>query len=614
MTTTESEPTVATALKPEVVGDLPADTDTPGAPLPAVPEHAAANAFIEKAAEQALMPGVPGRDEFITLAMTARMLCMSGAAPKEVQNNPYLAFHMAMVGRDLGISPSASLELIDVIPGGNNRPPRLSLSPQLLNGQVERLGLGHIVKAASTIEGCWAIAVAPGGEVDYRCRRSWPDHVDDCGCHGVIGESEFTWDDARMAGLVGPKCNPGQHDQACLAYGGNGPKCNQGYKTYPKRMMWWRAAGFCADDWFPTASMGLYSPEALGAVVDEEGRPIDPSTVKLPDGYEPEPPKAPEAPALADTKVTTDLSRRIYALPADARDLLAAKWTEKDSNDHPYLQPLQRLPERQLKRATALVVHYEERAAKGEWGDWTPPPAPPETDPPNGGSDGDAAKTDEDPAAPVTPADPPAGDGAGDPPPPPVTEHLPGTPEEPTARVGVPQAPDATASESAPNPGNPADCPVCAGTGLLEGETCWGCEGGLSLPPCNFCGSTTHFRHDLGGDVLRCIDQDACWEREQSVEKGEKLGEPPVDVASTDVTQPPADAPVGEGDPDVEPLDCPLCHSSKSKLVFVPNGHGQEGGIWRCQNASACRERVKGKSGVDIARAALGEQAPPSAQ
>ena len=51
------------------------------------------------------MPGVPGRDEFLALALQARMLSMSGAAPKAVRSNPYVVLHVAMVGTRPGCSP-----------------------------------------------------------------------------------------------------------------------------------------------------------------------------------------------------------------------------------------------------------------------------------------------------------------------------------------------------------------------------------------------------------------------------------------------------------------------------------------------------------------------------
>lgn len=230
------------------------------------------DAAVEAAADAAMaMPGVPGRDEFLALAMQARMLSMSGAAPKLVRNNPYVAFHVAMVGRDLGISPSAALNLIDVIDTKNG--PQLSLSPQLLNGQIRRLGLGSIRPVVQERDRCVAAAYGPDGV--------------------LLGETEFTWGDAQDAGLAGPNCQPGQHQettrQRSADRGGGSYKtcgCNQGYRTYPRRMMWWRAAGFCAADYFPEAGMGLYSPEELGAVIDVEGRPVDPATVALPPGYD----------------------------------------------------------------------------------------------------------------------------------------------------------------------------------------------------------------------------------------------------------------------------------------------------------------------------------------
>lgn len=224
---------------------------------------------VEAAADAALaMPGVPGRDEFLALAMQARILSLSGAAPKEVRNNPYVAFHVAMVGRDLGISPTAALNLIDVITTQSG--PQLSLSPQLLNAQIRRLGLGSIRPVVQERDRCIARAFGPDGT--------------------VLGETEFTWEDARDAGLVGPRCQPGEHHETTRQRN-NGSSyktcgCNQGYRTYPKRMMWWRAAGFCAADYFPEAGLGLYSPEELGAVVDAEGRPIDPAQVALPAGYD----------------------------------------------------------------------------------------------------------------------------------------------------------------------------------------------------------------------------------------------------------------------------------------------------------------------------------------
>jgi hypothetical protein len=276
------------------------------------PEIARKNSAIEAAADAAvMMPGVPARDEFLTLAMTARMLSLSGAAPEQVRGNPYVAFHVAMVGRDLGISPSAALNLIDVIDG--KKGPQLSLSPQLLNGQIRRLGLGSIRPRERTAERCVAVAYGPNGE--------------------ELGESEFTWEDARMAGLVGPECQPGNHVEHTVTHQNRSWKtcgCNQGYKTYPKRMLWWRASGFAADDFFPEAGLGLYTAEELGALIDEDGRAINPMSVELPEGYEE--PKAAVAPApeTVDPDVLVDLAVRIQALPDDEKADLRAKWKQNE--------------------------------------------------------------------------------------------------------------------------------------------------------------------------------------------------------------------------------------------------------------------------------------------
>lgn len=418
-----------------------------------------------------------------------------------------------------------------------------------------------------------------------------------------------------MAGLVAQDCQPGAHSAICKNRDSKSwLRCNTGYVTYPKRMMWWRAAGFCADDWFPTASMGLYSPEALGAVVDEEGRPIDPSTVRLPDGYEPEPPPPPAPAEMVTVAERDDLRRRLRSLPEAAQPVAATAWKigldgSFDDPNSAYLQPLgkegedPKLPKRTLAKARALVAHFEERAKGGEWGDWTPPPAPPADPKPAGDDSSSGAAADKDPA-PAAPADPPAGDGAGDPPLPPVTA--------PAAPVAPPTPPEAhTASQSAAD-GVPEPCPACHGTGIVgQGEACPFCT---PTAACNYCRSDSHPRHELDVDMVRCIDQDACWEREQALDPAMAAiaaNAEPLDVASREL---PAQRSTAADDPAVEPSECPLCHSARSVLTFVPHGHGQEGGLWRCQNASACRERAKGKTGVDVARAALAEHAPPPAK
>jgi hypothetical protein len=378
---TATEPTETEVITPDgVTSDAPVE-EGPGT---AIEAHAAGNAAIEAAADAALaMPGVPGRDEFLALAMQARVLCLSGAAPEAIRNNPYVAFHVAMVGRDLGISPSAAIELIDVIHTAKG--PRLSLSPQLLNGQIRRLGLGSIIPQVQERDRCVALALDPNGV--------------------VMGTTEFTWQDAQDAELVGPNCQPGAHVKE-RRQGRNNTTyercpCNQGYITYPKRMMWWRAAGFCADDWFPEAGLGLYTPEELGAVVDDEGRPIDPSQVALPPGYdEPEPPPAEKreqrkaeaqakAEAPADTADLLALRGRIGKLPDHIQAKLKEAWNSEGCNVRGYSlrdDAEHILPASKLKIANALVNAWEGTARKEGWDPDAAPAAEtpqeaPETDP-----------------------------------------------------------------------------------------------------------------------------------------------------------------------------------------------------------------------------------------
>jgi hypothetical protein len=363
----QPESTPDAPLKPEVV-EPPTSQEIERAAI-----ADAQRAAVEHAADLAVMPGAAARDEFLSLAMQARVLSMSGAAPDAIRDNPHVALHIVMIGRDLGISPSAAVELIDVIE--TKKGPRPSLSPQLLNGQIRRLGLGSIVKVVSTDQRCVAVALGPGGRYDPRCKQLYPEHHVDCRCtiEQIIGESEFTWADAQMAGLVGKNCAPDDHkrnnDGRC--------PCNQGYRTYPARMMWWRASGFCADDYFPEAGLGLYTAEELGAVVDADGRPIDASSVELPAGYEPS--ALPKGSAGAPPAELTDeeraahnvalweLQERVAALPDEGRVTLRERWAQLQRLKGHKLTELP--PDLvQLVAATVRGIEGQTKAAsKGAW-------------------------------------------------------------------------------------------------------------------------------------------------------------------------------------------------------------------------------------------------------
>lgn len=366
-----SDATDTEVITPEVV--TTPEAEPPGTDLvPAAPDQGRDSALVA-AAEAALdAPGAMDHSEFWALAAQARILSMSGGAPKAIREDPHLALHVAMIGRDLGISASAAVELIDVIPGRNGEK-RLSLSPQLMNGQLRRLGIGCILPALRTNTECVAVAFGPGGP-DRRCTKTGVvAHVDDCGCD-VLGTSEFTWEDARVAGLVAFECMPGQHTQRCRnSQTQSNLRCNQGYVTYPKRMLWWRASGFAADDYFPEAGLGLYSPEALGASVGADGRPIDVTSVELPPGYEQEAlpaaqgggrQQAQPAERVADGAALWELQEKLHALPDGIKAVLRERWNGEESRVRGY-KP-HGLPSPKLRAAQALVnAHWGEAKSAG---------------------------------------------------------------------------------------------------------------------------------------------------------------------------------------------------------------------------------------------------------
>lgn len=141
-----------------------------------------------------------------------------------------------MYGRDLGLSPSASMNMVHII---DNKP---CLSARLMSTLIKK-----------------------SGKYDYRIRR-----LDNEGCILQFyedgkpiddvneGRVEFLLEDAELAGLV------------------NGDKVKRNWVTYPKAMYFARAlsAGFVL--YCPHLGDGgvMYTPDELGADVDAEGNPV----------------------------------------------------------------------------------------------------------------------------------------------------------------------------------------------------------------------------------------------------------------------------------------------------------------------------------------------------
>lgn len=354
-------------------------------------------------------PGAPGRDDFLALAATANMIHRSGGAPKAIKMDPFLAFHVAMIGRDLGISPSAAIQMIDVIGDPVKDPDnlQLSISPELMVAQVHRLGLGKVqVLSVDYTQGV-AIALRPDGYLE----RDIDGKV--VAIHGEIGRSVFTWEDAVIANLADERCLNGNHHWRKPGTTGRDYndrcKCRTGWRTYPKRMLGWRAEGFACADWFPEASVGLYSAEELGAMVDEDGRPIDPTTVELPPGYETATIMDTDDPVIepASAYDIACIKARVANLPEAARAVFLERWKEKVAEGR--LGPVDHLTVRQHNIAKALVNGAEAEAKKDPT--WKAAVLP---DPPTGDEVAPAPAT-EAPSAPQEAQVPPEGES------PPVT-------------------------------------------------------------------------------------------------------------------------------------------------------------------------------------------------
>ncbi|HSE36213.1 MAG TPA: hypothetical protein VLG74_02855 [Blastocatellia bacterium] len=164
-----------------------------------------------------------------------------------------------LFGRDFGISPTISMSAIHVIEG------KPALSSNLMAALIKRSGkYTYRVKS-------WN---------DTECVLMFREKVD--GKWEDIGESSFTMEDAKRAGVV---------------------RDGGGWKKYPKAMLFARALSQGERAHCPDVSIcPLYVPEELGAQVNESGEVVS----------------APEAPRKFDVPRTTE------AIPIPGPAMVAA--------------------------------------------------------------------------------------------------------------------------------------------------------------------------------------------------------------------------------------------------------------------------------------------------
>lgn len=167
--------------------------------------------------------------EWKALREQAAELVRSGFLPRAV-NTAEKAIAIIQTGRELGIGPMQALRAIHIIEG------KPTMSAELIAGLVLARIPGALLHVAKTTnEECVVRAARPGQPpTEYR----------------------FTIADARAAGIAG----------------------KDNWKKYPRAMLRARALSEAARGTFPDASMGLYDPDELGAVTNEQG-----SVVQLPE-------------------------------------------------------------------------------------------------------------------------------------------------------------------------------------------------------------------------------------------------------------------------------------------------------------------------------------------
>ena len=144
-------------------------------------------------------------------------------------------------GHELGLGLATAFEFIHVVEG------KPGISPKGMMAMIHR---SHDVDV--TLE---RLELGPGGEFNgYRCRMTRRST-------GITHTATFTLEDAKRAGLVKPR---------------------SAWECYPENLCMWRAIGFAADVVCPDLGGGMYRPEELGAVVDQDGEVVESTAVEAP--------------------------------------------------------------------------------------------------------------------------------------------------------------------------------------------------------------------------------------------------------------------------------------------------------------------------------------------
>lgn len=141
--------------------------------------------------------------------------------------SPEQAAAIMVTAAELGMSPTAGFEFIDIIQG------KPALSPRGALALIHRSGLLEAMEIKEDDAGCTVTMKRHGG---------------------LTYTSTWTLDEAKRAGLVKP---------------------DSGYAKYPRNMCRWRAIGYAADILFPDVLSGLKTADQFGAEIDQTGDIIE---------------------------------------------------------------------------------------------------------------------------------------------------------------------------------------------------------------------------------------------------------------------------------------------------------------------------------------------------
>ncbi len=171
--------------------------------------------------------------EYSQLKDQARAVVKSGLAPKSVNTPAEKVLVIAMKGRELGVPMMQALSQIHIVEG------KPTISAELMVALVQRAG--HKLRVLETSSEKCVVEGARRDDPEYPQRLEW------------------SMDDARKAGVAGKNT----------------------WKNYPAAMLRARAISALCRFAFADVLMGAsYTPEELGAEVDEEGQILDAEPVQ----------------------------------------------------------------------------------------------------------------------------------------------------------------------------------------------------------------------------------------------------------------------------------------------------------------------------------------------